>query len=245
MKVAVLMLSYERYDTLKRVLDHNLANAGHPFDLFIWDNGSKDERVLKLFNKSEVKTIYSSHTNEGIARPFNFMLSGLDNLQYDAYHFMANDILEPDNWLYSKIKYLEAIPNSGMIAHCPGDTGYPYNEIAGRPLYIGDVIGNCMISRQVFQKVGAFREDFGLYGPIDCDYNTRCRIAGFINYYIPGKSIHLDDGDRNLYGYNKDEAVAKTWPVYVDSIDGYLADPDSIYKVPDGETNFNAEQYVQ
>jgi len=237
------MLSYERYDTLKKVLDHNLKNAGYPFDLFVWDNGSTDSRVCSLIESYSPERHYKPCKNKGIAPALNFMMSVSFLRGYDAVHFMANDILEPDNWLLSKVQYLQAIPSSGTISHCPGDTGYPYQEIAGRPMFPGDVVGNCMISRQVYEQVGSLREDFGNYGPIDNDYNTRCRIRGFINYYIPGMSIHLDDHNNTLYGYDKAAIVQKTWPVYVGSIAEYMSNPESCYIPPDGQHTLEMDQH--
>ncbi|MBV7534063.1 glycosyltransferase family 2 protein [Chitinophaga sp. sic0106] len=245
MKVAVLMLSYERYDTFKMVLDHNLKNAGHPFDLFIWDNGSQDYRVKQLARSIHPYSLYLSDNNVGIAKALNIMMDTAIRLhKYDAVHFMANDILESKNWLSDKVKYLKAIPESGMISICPGEHMYPYGEIAGRPAFVGDVIGNCMISRQVYDAVGKFREDFGRYGPIDNDYNVRCQMKGFVNYYIPGKSTHLDDHNNTLYGYDKAASVQATWPVHVASIQEYINNPGRVYIAPDGETTMNMAEYV-
>lgn len=242
MKVAVLMLSYERYDTLKQVLEHNMNNAGHPFDLYVWDNGSNDIRIPDLFT-GKAKGIWCPVANFGIAWPLNMMARHCYKQGYDALHVMANDILEPDNWLADKIQYLQHIPQSGMISISPGAIPYPDTVVNGIEVFAGDVIGQFMISRQVWEKVGAFNEQFGMYGPIDNDYNARCAALDFVNYYIPGQSVHLDNSPANMYGYDKAAMVAKTWPVHVANVARYQADAASCYIPVDGECLINMKQF--
>lgn len=268
-----MMLSYERYETLKQVLEHNMNNAGYPFDLFIWDNGSQDKRVLKLLSEQNAAVVYANK-NEGIARPFNELMDSCYLLGYDAFHVMANDILEPDNWLADKITMIGALNKlhiplqngellgsptfvrvkSGMVSIAPGSHNYPevtpcFHEAdipaAGYPsvYYPGDVIGQFMITREVYEKIGGFNEEFGYYGPIDNDYNARCAATGFVNYYIPGQSQHIDTSPADLYGYNKAAAVAKTWPIHVENVKRYQENPESCYMPVSGECIVNMKQF--
>lgn len=267
------MLSFERYDTLKRVLEHNMANAGYPFDLFVWDNGSKDQRVKDLLKVSKYHSLWLMRENSGIAKPLNDMMQCAFNEGYDAFHVMANDILEPDNWLRDKVGFIQLLdkphiplvngrllgsPNhttvsSGMVSIPPGEHNYsevtPCFDPSDKPdidgpirYYPGDVIGQFMISREVYEKVGAFREDFGHYGPIDNDYNARCAAMGFVNYYIPGRSIHLGS-DNPGYGYDKATVVHETWPRHMDNVCRYLEDPSTAYIPPAGECTINMKQF--
>lgn len=243
MRIAVLMLSYERYETLKKVLDHNLNNAGYPFDLFIWDNGTKDQRVIELLESQNCAVFYA-RTNEGIARPFNCLMQSCYELGYDAFHVMANDILEPENWLRDKVRYLQAYPQSGMISISPGPIPYLLSYLStDMPVYLGDVIGQFMISKQVYERVGGFNESFGNYGPIDNDYNARCRALGFWNYYIPGQSNHIDSSPADLYGYDKAAQVAGTWPTHTDNVRRYQADPASAYIPVSGDCVIEMKQF--
>jgi len=243
MKVAILMLSYERYDTLVQVLPNNLQNAGCSVDLFILDQGSKDPRVLEIISSLRngdtlrAGMWHFRNDNIGIAAGFNYLLR--QHPGYDAYQFMANDILEQPGWVAKKVEYLKAIPDSGMVSIPCGDHGYPSRKAGGLWLHPGDVIGQFMISRQVYEKVGAFREDFGKYGPVDNDYNIRCAKAGFTNYYLPGmKAVHLDDHANDLYGYDKAAAVAKSWPEFMATVS------DQEYFIAPEDYNINAKEYV-
>lgn len=245
MKVAVLMLSYNRFELLKQTIEHNRSNAGYPFDLYIWDNGSTDLRVKPFLNSlSGAKHVMYDYENSGIARPFNLLLRDI-GANYDAFVFMANDILEPDNWLRDRVNYMKMIPNSGMVSIAVGNHNYPSRMNNGMIIHPGHVIGQFMISREVFDTIGYLREDFGLYGPIDNDYNIRCEKMGYVNYYLPVvKAIHLDDKDDTQYGYSKSEQVSKTWAEFVNTLPRYN-DLDNVYIPFDGQMTIDMKEYVQ
>jgi GT2 family glycosyltransferase len=244
MKVAVLMLSFNRYELLKKTLTHNVNNAGYPFDLYVWDNGSSDIRVRQyLETLPNVKSVVFNNENAGIAKPFNDMLNVICQ-DYDAFVFMANDIKEPKHWLLHRVSAAKAIQSSGMISVACSPHNYRLTVINGMSVYTGDVIGQFMITRQVFEKVGYLREDFGLYGPIDNDYNIRCRQLGFVNYYIPGISaIHLDDKDDKKYGYSKKDKVKETWQQFTQDVQRY-ADTEACYIPYDGQLTMNMKDNV-
>lgn len=251
MRVAVLMLSYNRYELLAETMIKNREIAGRPYDLFVWDNASTDERVGNLLLKMErdtyIKKLWFNPYNVGIAKAFNEMLAYVRN-SYDAFVFMANDILEPVDWLADRVKYLDVFSNSGMISQSPHQVrpNYPAHRFPARKdllIYPGDVIGQFMISKQVLDKVGAFRDDWGEYAPIDNDYNYRCSRAGFVNYYIPGMAVHLDEAEPTNYGYDKQQRISETWAMHVAGLSQYN-DPANIYKPLPGELTHNMRDHV-
>lgn len=246
MKVAVLMLSYNRYELLKKTTSHNLKNAGAPFDLFVWDNGSTDERVIEyLKGLVPAERLFLNRKNFGIAFPFNYLMHLAFSKEYDAVMFMANDIKEPDKWLAKRIAYMTMIPESGMVSVALGSHQCRRKVLRKLPVDAGHVIGQFMISLDTYLKVGSFREDFGLYGPIDNDYNIRCERLGRVNYYIPGiKGEHLDDKDDKKYGYSKSDQVKKTWEQFASDLSRYN-DPAACYIPYDGQTTLEMLDYVQ
>lgn len=242
MKIAIMMLSYERFDKLSVTLPENMSRAGD-VDLFVLDQGSKDPRIIPLLEKY-AKHVFTVPKNVGVAAGFNFLLKHCYDRGYDLFQFMANDILEPEGWVSFKADHMRDIPNSGMVSIALEEHGYCSRPANGRWVAIGDVIGQFMISRAAYEKVGALREDFGPYGPVDIDYNYRCSRLGLINYYVPlMRAKHLDDRDNELYGYDKAQAVSRTWPEYVDSLPQYN-DPEKCH-IPNGEYTVNAQEYVQ
>lgn len=240
MKVAIIMLSYERFDTLVKVLPNNLLDAPDA-DLFVLDQGSTDPRILPLL-KDYAKEVFTLPDNVGIPRGFNFLLKYCYDLGYDAFQFMANDIAEPAGWIKEKVKHLQAIPNSGMVSIALESHEYCSKNVNGMWVNPGHVIGQFMISRGAYEKLGALREDFGKYGPIDIDYNIRCERLGLLNYYLPGlRAQHLDDRANDLYGYDKAKQVSDTWPDLIESVSRY--DNTEYCHIPNGEYTINADQY--
>lgn len=243
MKVAILMLSFERFDTLAQVLPNNMQHAGgpHQIDLFVLDQGSRDERVLPLLHQY-AKHVFAVPGNVGISKGFNYLLKYTYDLGYDAFQFMANDILEPAGWIRKKLEYLQAIPSSGMVSIALDNHGYCTKHVNGMWLAPGHVIGQFMISRATYQKLGALREDFGMYGPIDIDYNIRSERLGLLNYYLPVlRAQHLDDRANELYGYDKARQVEETWPGFVSSAERYI-DPAQC-RIPNDEYTMTMPEY--
>ncbi|GEP95555.1 glycosyltransferase family 2 protein [Chitinophaga cymbidii] len=240
MKVAILMLSYERFDTLSKVLPSNMVHAAGA-DLFVLDQGSTDPRVLP-FLKEYAKEVFTLPDNVGISKGFNFLLKYCYDLGYDAFQFIANDIMEPVGWITEKVKHLQAIPESGMVSIALADSGYCTKRVNGMWIHPGHVIGQFIISRATYEKLGALREDFGMYGPIDLDYNLRCEKLGLINYYIPClRAVHMDDRANDLYGYDKAQKVSDTWPEFINTVSRY--EDRSNCHIPNGEYTINADQY--
>jgi GT2 family glycosyltransferase len=169
---------------------HNLTIAGYPF------------------TSTEVN-------REGIANALNdgidFMMEG----DYDAVAFMANDIIEPKNWLADKVHALETYPGAGIVASSVNEL---VNEVKTQL-----IIGNWLISRRTVDRIGYFNESMFPYGPIDLDYCDRCSKAGIGTYYVMNcMSEHPDDKtSRTKYGYDKQEVVDKFYPKFMQDSEAY------------------------
>jgi GT2 family glycosyltransferase len=172
---AVICLAYGREDLTAKTLAHNLPIAGMPFGLFV-------------INK------------RGIAKALNKGLHEAYLKGYDNFTFIANDILEPEDWLKKRVDAIK--PDCGMISIALHDI---------QEITYTDVIGNILITRETVDKIGYFNESMGDYAPIDNDYNSRCRALGLRNYYVPGHALHLDPSSDTIYGYSKKGAINSTW----------------------------------
>lgn len=65
----------------------------------------------------------------------------------------------------------------------------PLFDGAGTPRSIDGISGAClMTSKEVFQKVGGFTEDYFMYYE-DMDYCLKVRASGWDNYYIPNAVV--------------------------------------------------------
>ncbi len=152
---------------------------------------------------------------EGIANALN---DGLDMAlidNYDYVGFLANDIIEPDNWLAKKLEALQTYPFAGIVASSLGE--------ARRAISNEHIISNWLIDIKLVKAIGYFNEAMFPYGPIDLDYCERAHIANFNTYYVMDcMAEHKGDhasGDE--YGYNKAELLQKNWASHEHDIRSY------------------------
>jgi hypothetical protein len=158
---------------------------------------------------------------EGISKAINTGLRLLNFEHIDYVTIMANDILEPDNWLN--------IRNQFMQDKTIGICSIPLGGFNGDSL---DLIGNFTISKEALLKVGAFNEELYPYGAIDLDYCTRVRAAGLQTKYIPNiKATHIEQNGIDAYGYNKMDLVKKTWDLHNRNVQAYT-DGTKTYYIP-------------
>lgn len=168
----------------------NMGKAGHPFD-------------------------YISINTEGIANALNEAIDIALVDEYDAIAYLANDIIEPDNWLAKKVEALQTYPDAGIVA-----SSLDKARIGVKSEHL---ISNWLLSMKVVEKIGIFNEAMFPYGPIDLDYCERANLAGFNTYYVKDcLAEHVGShasGDE--YGYNKTELLKKNWAQHEADIKGY------------------------
>jgi len=159
---------------------------------------------------------------EGIANALNEAIDIASIDGYDAIAYLANDIIEPDNWLAKKVEALQTYPDAGIVASSL--------DHARRGVNSEHIISNWLLSMKVVEKIGIFNESMFPYGPIDLDYCERANLAGFNTYYVKDcLAEHIGShatGDE--YGYNKIELLKKNWAKHEADIKGYRNGSKSI-----------------
>jgi GT2 family glycosyltransferase len=134
---------------------------------------------------------------------------------YDAIAYLANDIIEPQDWLAKKLYALEFYPDAGIVSSSL--------DHSRRGVKSEHIISNWLLSMKVVETIGIFNESMFPYGPIDLDYCERANIAGFNTYYVMDcLAEHVGShasGDE--YGYNKTELLQKNWAQHEADIKGY------------------------
>lgn len=172
------------------ILESNLRRAGCPYD-------------------------HVNINTEGISNALN---DGLDLAiidDYDYIGFLANDIIEPDNWLLKKVEALQTYPFAGIVASSLGEVR--------RAIKSEHIISNWLIDIKLVKEIGYFNESMFPYGPIDLDYCERANIANFNTYYVMDcMAEHIGShatGDE--YGWNKAEILTKNWAAHENDIRSY------------------------
>lgn len=223
-KISVLLLTIDRYYITQKYIGKALREAGYPFELCITDNGSKEKEIFEWCEQQNPKLYLKNEINFGTAQSLNKMVALNPS---DYYVFIGNDIELPKNWLKSFVEYAEEIPESGIIGIDWRDKEQEYElrVINSKPIRIGNpVFGDMFFSQKLMDKIGSFCEDYGVYGLWDSDTSHRSKIAGFVNYYIPGLKSHHhanDVGENSDYRRMKDESLKKARSIFDANIKRY------------------------
>jgi glycosyltransferase involved in cell wall biosynthesis len=118
----------ETLDVLKVSLESMRKNAGLPFDLLVFDNGSCAEvRDFLIQEKEEgrIQYLILSEKNMGKGGAWNVMLTGAPG---EIIAYTDADVLFSPNWLKRSVEILETFPNVGMVTARPFRTPPEFYE---------------------------------------------------------------------------------------------------------------------
>lgn len=127
-RITAAMLTYipflsgfyeETLDVLKVSLDSMRKDAGLPFDLLVFDNGSCPEARDYLIREKEegrIQYLILSEKNVGKGGAWNVILAGAPG---KIISYADSDVLFSPNWLARSVEILETFPNVGMVTARP------------------------------------------------------------------------------------------------------------------------------
>src|SRR5688500_5109284 len=127
-RITVALLNYipflsgfyaETLDVLKVCMESVRKDAGLPFDLMVFDNGSCPEVrefLVKEKEEGRIQYLILSEKNMGKGAAWNVMLSGAPG---EIIAYTDSDVLFSPNWLSRSGVSLEAFPNVGMVTARP------------------------------------------------------------------------------------------------------------------------------
>ena len=127
-RVTVALLNYipflsgfyaETLDVLKVSLESMRKDAGLPFDLMVFDNGSCPEVrdfLVKEKEEGRIQYLILSEKNMGKGGAWNVMLAGAPG---EIIAYTDSDVLFSPNWLSRSVELLETFPNVGMVTARP------------------------------------------------------------------------------------------------------------------------------
>ena len=127
-RITVAVLTYlpflsgfyeEGLDVLKVSLESMRKDAGLPFDLMVFDNGSCAEARDYLIAEKEagrIQYLTLSEKNVGKGGAWNMILAGAPG---EIIAYADSDILYYPNWLSRSVEILETFPNVGMVTARP------------------------------------------------------------------------------------------------------------------------------
>ena len=109
----------ETLDVLKVSLESMRREAGLPFDLMVFDNGSCPEVqdfLVKEKEEGRIQYLILSEKNMGKGGAWNVMLAGAPG---EIVAYSDSDVLYSPGWLARSVEILETFPNVGMVTARP------------------------------------------------------------------------------------------------------------------------------
>jgi glycosyltransferase involved in cell wall biosynthesis len=136
-RITVALLNYipflsgfyaETLDVLKASLESMHKDAGLPFDLMVFDNGSCPEVrdfLVKEKEEGRIQYLILSEKNMGKGGAWNVMLTGAPG---EIIAYTDADVLFSPKWLSRSVEILETFPNVGMVTARPFRTPPEFYE---------------------------------------------------------------------------------------------------------------------
>ncbi len=224
MNTAIVVVTHNRLEYSKKCIERLLENPTEDFDLYLWDNASKDETAEYLkdgIKDSRIKEVIISKENLGQTGAMNYAWS---KTKAELIGKLDNDCLVTPGWTRVLAKAHEDVESLGAVAcwHYPFDE---FDEEAARKAGKIQVFGSHQIVRHPWVCGSGFimkRKTYQEQGPwkTGCDVGTTyyfCRMAltGKINgwYYPLILQEHMDDPRSKHCLVTDDESIRKMYDV--------------------------------
>jgi GT2 family glycosyltransferase len=210
--ISIVVVTHNRLELLRRCVE-NVLHATSPLtrQIIIWDNASLDgtHEYLEQLDDPRMETV---HHHENIA--MNARRRALALATQDYLIEMDDDIVDaPSNWDEVLLKAYVDLEKFGRLApslqYDPTDTASRYlkylrEELGGLPLRVvngirileGNPGGGCtMISRQLYNRVGGYREHrrYPYWRP-EIPFERKLRKLGFRSGFLADLEVRHAGG---------------------------------------------------
>lgn len=159
MRIAMEMLTFNRLEFTKIVLENYFKTTKVEHKLLVWDNYSTDgtrEWLEKVAKKKYSLKVHFSKQNVGVPNAIRGFLSHPFIKDADLVGKIDNDILVCDNWLENFANAMVKIPKLAVVAaynkHNPPKSAENYNEVFLSPSLHGMQGSLWLARRSVFKK---------------------------------------------------------------------------------------------
>lgn len=194
-RINIAMLTYNALDYTKMCIESIRKNTRADFNIFVLDNGSKDETRPWLATQTFPNFFYEySEKNSGVPGGRNQLIEIITpHLPEDGFIvFLDNDMELLPGWDDVYLSFFEDHPEAGIASafgHRMIIRQY-YRELLPPPPYTAPVdvaCGGfcCWIRAAAVKAVKTFDENLGLFWHEDDDFSIRTIGAGFDVYSLP------------------------------------------------------------
>jgi GT2 family glycosyltransferase len=238
-RIAVVILSFNQREQTLRCLERllALAPAEGPFDVLLWDNGSKDGSAAAVAAAFPGVLVEACLQNLGVAGGRNAAAAlAMERFDPEFLLFLDNDIVVRPGFVAGLAEPFLA-PGGERVGQAQaklliGDQSELINDGGGcriqfwrgRTRPVGyrepdrgqrDAPARCvacggamMVRAALFRELGGFDERFSPYGPEDLDFSLRLQAAGWEAWYRPA-AVGLHDYNHTFAAVGGAEEFAR------------------------------------
>lgn len=223
---SITLIVYNRLSYTKMTVESLLENTNFPYELIVVDNGSNDDVVNYLMSmRKNFDHLILNKKNIGKVNANNI---GWRLSKGDYISTVENDILLNKDWLKTCIRYIETMPEIGLISPTNHDldryergrtekyevTEYksPINGLKCLIPNIGVIPGTIVAKREIIEKAGMHKTSGCLYEHSCPDYCKWVKFNGYlVAYPIEILGYHVDSGNKifefaqKKYNLDKDD----------------------------------------
>jgi GT2 family glycosyltransferase len=236
--IAVAILSFNQREQTLRCLRHllELTPAEGPFDVLLWDNGSKDGTATAVAEAFPRVLVEACPESLGVAGGRNAAAKlAIERFEPEFLLFLDNDIVVQPGFVRSLVEAFHA-PGGERIGQVQAklrlaDEPERLNDGGGcriqfwlgrtRPVGYGEIDqgqrdtpapcvacgGAMMVRAGLFRELGGFDEAFSPFGPEDLDFSLRLQEDGWEAWYVPAAmGFHDVNHTFGAAGYSEDYA---------------------------------------
>ncbi|WP_322013583.1 glycosyltransferase [Paraburkholderia sp. J12] len=243
--VSIVVVTFNNLDFTRRCLDSVVAHSGHSnLEVIVVDNASSDGSQAYLQNwqtSGPNRHVILNDDNRGFAAANN---QGMAVATGDYLVLLNNDTVVTSGWVRTMLRHLKQHPDIGLLGPVTNNIGNEAKvDVAYKDLgdmhrvsadYTRSHIGQIfdlrtlaffcvMLRRDVYERVGALDEIYGLGFFEDDDYCRRVQKLGlrvvcardvFVHHHLSASFMKMDTkARRQLFARNKQIYEAKwgTW----------------------------------
>jgi GT2 family glycosyltransferase len=220
MNIAIVVVTHNRFDYTEKTIERLLSST-EEFDIYLWDNASKDEtpEYLNSMKDPRIVEIILSKENVGQTGAMNYVWS---KTKAELVGKVDNDCLPAPNWTEILAQAHQDISNLGAVAcwHFRAEdfdyelAKHKIQRFGKHQIFRHPWVGGTgfLLKRKTFLEIGSWDEgpDVGT-----THYFLKMALAGYINgwYYPLIYQEHMDDPVSEYSVLKDDAAIEKMYDI--------------------------------
>ncbi|MEL0455963.1 glycosyltransferase family 2 protein [Flavobacteriaceae bacterium SZ-1-7] len=230
-KISIITVNYNNLEGLKKTVDSIKNQTYNEFEYLVIDGASTDGSAEFIENNKNNFDYYISEPDNGVYQAMNKGIKAA-NGEYLLFlnsgdHFFDNDVLKEniqflgdDNITFFNLQVIEN--NKTFIKEYPDTLSFSY--------FMEDTLPHpaTFIKREVFQKIGMYKEDFKIVSDwkffLDaiCKFNVSYKYVSkpLSTFYIGGMSSNPEN---RILKQSEKKEVLKDYTVYAQDLEDVIA----------------------